>query len=59
MGKQKLWRREAAIHNEAAGERHQGRKNKVVFFQGPAWLAMNPTLARMMRTAGQYIPKEE
>ena len=52
MGKQKLWRREAAIYNEAAGEKHQGRKSKVVFFQGPAWSGMSPLLSKLLAHSG-------
>jgi hypothetical protein len=64
MGKQKLWRREAALWDKIDGDAgfgytHHGRSHKVGYFQAPAWLVMHNMLTRLMRTAGQYIPKEK
>ena len=50
--KMKLWRKEAQVHNETAGRKHQGRRNKSANVKWRKSVLMNDMLKALFARVG-------
>ena len=50
--KMKLWRKEAQVHNEITGRKHQGRRNKASTFKWPKHVLMSDKLKALFARVG-------
>ena len=50
--KMKLWRKEAQVHNEITGRKHQGRRNKASTFKWPKSVLMSDVLKALFARVG-------